>query len=312
MIDDIRIYSRALSSEEIRCLFEPRMLVHIDEHFCLHFEPGVPQVVYWCCPYDGPPVFSWLPGCEYQLPGCQEVCPPYTGLLDTMVRYDSSNAQCPLPGGWWSARFIAQGEGCICVYFETQLAVELTSLAAVATGSGIEIQWTTASELDNDRFEIHRSSEGGAWSRISTVAGHGTSSSAHHYSYLDEAVEAGTTYSYHLASVDLNGSTEWVGDIVTATPTTSNAMAGTYALHQNHPNPFNPSTEIVFEIAEAGQVALKVFNVTGQEVATLVNEPQNSGLHRVTFDGSALPSGVYFYSLRAGGFTATRKMLLLK
>ncbi|MCX6600391.1 MAG: T9SS type A sorting domain-containing protein [bacterium] len=185
-------------------------------------------------------------------------------------------------------------------------------MAAVATGNGIEIRWATASEIENERFGIHRASEGGAWSRIGTVAGHGTSSAAHHYSYLDEAVESGITYSYRLASVDLNGAMEWVGDIVTATPTTSNAIAGTYALHQNHPNPFNPSTEIVFEIAEAGQVALRVFNVAGQEVATLLNGPQNSGLHRVTFDGSALPSGVYFYSLSANDFSATRKMLLLK
>ncbi|MBU0509520.1 T9SS type A sorting domain-containing protein [bacterium] len=306
IIDEVRI------SDVVRyaCTFPDQ--IRIGDHFCLHLQPLQPTVVYWCCPWEGPPIFSWLPGCEYQMPGCMETCPPYTGPVTWTAQYDSSTADCPLPGGWWSGRFIAQGGGCVCVFFETQLAVELTIFAAVPSSAGIELRWTTASEIENDHFEIHRSIEGGLWSKIGTVPGHGTSSSAHHYSYLDEAVETGTTYSYRLASVDLNGATEWVGNMVSATPTAADVMPATYALHQNHPNPFNPSTEIVFEIPEAGNVALKVFNVAGQKVAALLNGPQNAGLHRATFNGSGLPSGVYFYRLSADGFIATKKMLLLK
>ncbi|MDD5087317.1 MAG: T9SS type A sorting domain-containing protein [bacterium] len=86
----------------------------------------------------------------------------------------------------------------------------------------------------------------------------------------------------------------------------------TYALYQNYPNPFNPATEILFEIAESEHVVLSVFNIAGQEVATLVNEARAGGLHRARFDGSGLPSGIYFYTLTANQFTATKKMLLMK
>jgi hypothetical protein len=286
--------------------------VRVGDHFCLHFLPNESQTVFWCCPLEGPPHFTWTPGCQSAFPGCQESCIPYGGPVTWTAQYDSSSAECSLPGGWWSARFTAQGEGCVCMSFDWQEPVELMNFTAAGSNGHVTLTWITASERNNDRFEIHRSSEGTVWSKIGVVSGHGTSSTTHHYAYSDETVQAGTTYSYRLATVDINGAMEWAGDIVTATPTAADVVPSVYALHQNHPNPFNPSTEIVFEIAEAGPVALNVFNVAGQEVATLLNGLQSSGLHHVTFDGSALPSGVYFYTLSANGFTATRKMMLMK
>jgi hypothetical protein len=85
-----------------------------------------------------------------------------------------------------------------------------------------------------------------------------------------------------------------------------------FELHQNYPNPFNPSTTIQFDIPKAAFVTLKVYNVLGQEVATLVNEKREAGRYEVEFDGSKLTSGVYFYRLQAGSFVQTRKMILLK
>ena len=85
-----------------------------------------------------------------------------------------------------------------------------------------------------------------------------------------------------------------------------------FALDQNYPNPFNPSTEIQYSLGSSAPVTLKIFNVLGEEVATLVNGPQNAGMHKVTFDASRLPSGVYMYQLRAGANSATRKMMLVK
>ncbi|MDZ7625632.1 MAG: T9SS type A sorting domain-containing protein [Ignavibacteriaceae bacterium] len=83
-------------------------------------------------------------------------------------------------------------------------------------------------------------------------------------------------------------------------------------LEQNYPNPFNPTTEIEFVISEAGQTTLKVFDVLGNEVSTLVNEQKAVGKYKVTFDASDLPSGVYFYTLQAGNYLNTKKMILLK
>ena len=85
-----------------------------------------------------------------------------------------------------------------------------------------------------------------------------------------------------------------------------------FELQQNYPNPFNPTTTIKFSIPKSGVVTLKVFNLLGQEVATLINEEMNAGSYKVNFDASKLGSGVYFYKLQTGNHSATRKMLLLK
>jgi serine protease len=85
-----------------------------------------------------------------------------------------------------------------------------------------------------------------------------------------------------------------------------------YALAQNFPNPFNPSTTLEFSLPQAAHASLSIFNPLGEEVARLVDEPRSAGTHRVSFDASNLSAGVYFYRLRAGDFSQTRKMTLLK
>jgi len=86
----------------------------------------------------------------------------------------------------------------------------------------------------------------------------------------------------------------------------------TFSLNQNYPNPFNPATTISYSIAKEGLVKLKIFNILGQEVMTLVNQNQVSGSYKVTFDAGKLSSGIYLYSLDAEGSRAVRKMILLK
>ena len=86
----------------------------------------------------------------------------------------------------------------------------------------------------------------------------------------------------------------------------------TNSLSRNYPNPFNPSTMISYEIANAEQVRLSVYNVLGQEVMVLVNEAQNAGIHNVQFQAGTLASGIYMYRLEAGSFTSTHKMILMK
>ncbi len=88
-----------------------------------------------------------------------------------------------------------------------------------------------------------------------------------------------------------------------------------YGLEQNYPNPFNPSTQIGYRVQGTGcgvWVTLKVYDILGREVATLVNERKNAGSYEVKFDGSELSSGVYFYRLQAGSFVRTRTLLLLR
>jgi hypothetical protein len=85
-----------------------------------------------------------------------------------------------------------------------------------------------------------------------------------------------------------------------------------YSLSNNYPNPFNPTTIIKYEIPEMSFVTLKIYNVLGSEIVTLINEEKPIGIYEVEFDGTALPSGIYFYQLRAGSFIETKKMMLMK
>ncbi len=87
---------------------------------------------------------------------------------------------------------------------------------------------------------------------------------------------------------------------------------GSFLLEQNYPNPFNPSTVIGYQLSAVSHVTLKVYDVLGREVATLVDEVQKMGSYEVEFDGSRLPSGVYFYRLQAGTYSRTKKLVLLK
>ncbi len=86
----------------------------------------------------------------------------------------------------------------------------------------------------------------------------------------------------------------------------------TYDLDNNYPNPFNPSTVIKYEIPDAGFVTLKVFDVLGKEVKTLIEGYKTEGRYEIEFDATNLPSGIYFYQLRAGNFNQTKKMVLMK
>ena len=92
----------------------------------------------------------------------------------------------------------------------------------------------------------------------------------------------------------------------------STEAPSTIVLNQNYPNPFNPQTTISYSIAKTGLVNLKVYNILGHEISTLVNRAQSAGTHSVTFDATHLPSGVYLYRLDAEGFSSYRKMLLIK
>ena len=85
-----------------------------------------------------------------------------------------------------------------------------------------------------------------------------------------------------------------------------------YSLLQNYPNPFNPSTYIKYQLAKSGFVSLKIYDILGNEVRTLVNETKNAGSYKVKFDGSDLSSGIYFYQLKTNNYTATKKLMLLK
>ena len=99
---------------------------------------------------------------------------------------------------------------------------------------------------------------------------------------------------------------------ITTDVKSDNILPLEYKLEQNHPNPFNPTTTISYSIPMQGNVIIKVYDIRGNEIKILVNETQAAGSYNISFDASNLSSGLYFYSIRSGNFTSTKKMMLLK
>ena len=179
--------------------------------------------------------------------------------------------------------------------------VELTSFSTNTTGNEIELRWQTATETNNKGFEIYRNGK-----RISFVDGKGTTTEKQNYFFIDKGLSAGV-YKYRLIQIDFDGTQKIVGET-----TVNLILSKQFNLEQNYPNPFNPSTKIDFAIPQSSFVNLKIYNVLGEEVATLVNETKVAGNYEVNFNASNLPSGIYFYKLRAGSLTESKKMILLK
>jgi hypothetical protein len=192
------------------------------------------------------------------------------------------------------------------IYFHTGVVpVELTSFSASVVDGAVMLEWTTATETNNSGFSIEKSADNQYFTEVAFVEGKGTTTEITNYSYVDSD-KSSTTAFYRLKQIDFDGSYSYSNTVeVKVLPTV-------FELEQNFPNPFNPTTNIKFSMPEAQNVTLKIFNMLGQEIKTLVNEFRNAGVYEVSFDANNLPTGTYFYSITAGDFTSTKKMLLIK
>ncbi len=199
---------------------------------------------------------------------------------------------------------------------ENLLPIQLASFTGSVVAMGVvRLDWTTASEVNNYGFYVQRQRSGGTmWEEIqnSFVAGHGTTGVPQHYSFVDRNALVGGA-NYRLKQVDLDGTTHYTEPIhIDGTTSVAPGTAAAFALFQSYPNPFNPTSTIEYSLPADIRVLLRVFNLVGQEVATLVDERQEAGVHKVRFEAANLPSGVYFYRIHAGGFVQTKRMLLVK
>ena len=218
------------------------------------------------------------------------------------------------------------GSGTQCT--QTPVPVELTTFTANVGGNNVLLEWLTATEVNNYGFEIQKTSplsppyEGGdaggrgGWEKIGFVEGHGNSNSPKQYSYTDKNPLGGSVFIYRLKQIDNDGSYEYSDEIeVEIIPTE-------FALYQNYPNPFNPTTKIRYQLPQESKVIIKLYDILGAEVITLLNEKKEPGVYEVEFSakgGSAsggnawnLSSGTYIYRIVAGSFVETKKMILMK
>ncbi|HRE41667.1 MAG TPA: SBBP repeat-containing protein [Ignavibacteria bacterium] len=206
----------------------------------------------------------------------------------------------------------------ISILNEFELPVELISFTSSVSKRDVNLNWTTSMELNNSGFEIERkyiSDINSNWSKITFIQGNGNSSTPINYSYKDRALNSGA-YMYRLKQIDYNGNFEYFelsSEVVVGVPEK-------FDLSQNYPNPFNPVTKINYDLPFDSRVMMKVYDITGREVYSLVNEQKPAGYYTVQFDAGlygSLSSGVYFYRLIAKGingqeFVLTKKMMLVK
>ena len=202
-------------------------------------------------------------------------------------------------------------------FIDPPLPIQLARFTGIVLGSGVvRLEWTTLSEINNYGFEVLRKrTDEPEYVTLphSFVAGHGTTNEPHTYSFVDSTVLRGQ-WNYRLKQIDLDGGVHYTDPISVNVLTTVNELhlPAEFALKQNYPNPFNPSTTIHYEVPVAVSVTLTVYDITGREVATLVNENLQAGRYESTFDANGLASGVYFYKLQTSNFTDTKKLLLLR
>lgn len=190
----------------------------------------------------------------------------------------------------------------------TLLPVELSSFISQVNGNSVKLNWSTISELNNSGFEIQRTiTNENSWKKISFVQGSGTTNESKNYTYEDKNISSGK-YEYRLKQIDFNGNYEYhslANEIEIGAPKKFN-------LSQNYPNPFNPSTTISYQLSVDRFVSLKIYDISGKEVSNLVNQNQKAGYYTVEFNGANLASGMYFYRIEAGDFSAVKKMVLVK
>ena len=186
------------------------------------------------------------------------------------------------------------------------LPVELTSFTAAPFGNKVDLKWKTAIEVNNNGFEIERKSNNSEWKKVGYIKGNGNSNKSTEYSFIDLPV-GDVNFQYRLKQIDFNGKFTF-SDLVSV----KLEIPAKYSLEQNFPNPFNPTTNIRFELPEAAHVTIKIYNMLGQEVFTLLNKNVDAGYQNVVFDASKIASGTYIYRMDAGKYSQIKKMTLLK
>ncbi len=178
----------------------------------------------------------------------------------------------------------------------------------VNDGAAVDLAWDPVTDEDLEYYSVYRGEVSGFTPTEPFAFTTDTK-------FFDDGIVSGTSYYYLLTATDQNGNESDFSVEVEASAVgigDENMIPDSYALAQNYPNPFNPSTTIEFALPEAGLVTVKVYNLLGEEVATLVNDSREAGIHSVTWNAGQQASGVYLLQMRSGTYSQTRKLMLMK
>jgi hypothetical protein len=219
----------------------------------------------------------------------------------------------------WPLRKHDLGMTCNYDYQDNNVPVELTTFTAsvLQNEKAVQLNWTTATEINNSGFEIlrgvypernQRTQNDNEWKTIGFVPGFGTTTEPKSYSFIDDNVTT-RVYKYRLKQIDFDGSFEYSNEIDVEVDFTPEE----FVLYQNYPNPFNSSTLIEFTLPDdVSNATLSIYNALGMKVTELVNRSLTAGKYSYQFNSIDLSAGFYIYELRADNFISAKKMLLLK
>jgi photosystem II stability/assembly factor-like uncharacterized protein len=200
---------------------------------------------------------------------------------------------------------------------DSPLPVSLESFTYNVSGRDVNLKWVTTVEENNAGFEVYRissdlnASDPNNWLKVGYIKGNGNKNTPTNYNFTDSKLPSGK-YNYRIKQIDYNGNYEYF---------TLNGIAKienskSISLHQNYPNPFNPTTNIDYDLSADSKVTLKVYDISGREVLTLVNDQQKAGFYTVKFNATNLSSGTYFYKLflnsNGSDIVITKKMTVIK
>jgi hypothetical protein len=207
------------------------------------------------------------------------------------------------------------------LYFDTNsdasLPVELSFFTALSDAGRVLLAWRTESEIDNLGFLLYRRESGAPFILLADyrtdprLRGQGSTTRRTDYAYTDDQVRIGATYQYQLADVD------FTGRVTRHEIRTVTVKGAGVRWDPARPNPFNPFTTVTLRVGDPGRVTIRAYDLTGKEVATLLDRNLTAGTYQVRWDGRAtegsrLPSGVYLLRLKAGRTTAWQKVILVR
>jgi len=197
----------------------------------------------------------------------------------------------------------------------TFIPVELTSFTAEINGRDVMIKWETATETNNQGFDIERKTDS-EWEKIGFKDGKGSTTEPTDYSFVDKFTYKSYkgTITYRLKQMDFDGTYEYSNEIEVDADFTPKE----YTLYQNYPNPFNPTTTIKFSLPFESNVRISVYNILGELVNVVVDELKEVGFHNYVWNASNLASGIYIYTIDAKAvdgsknYSSVKKMILMK
>jgi len=191
---------------------------------------------------------------------------------------------------------------------DTALPVEIINFKAISQTNGINLKWQTDTEINNYGFDIEKNIDNTGWIKIGFIKGAGNSNNIKNYYFFDTSINQGKQYFYRLKQIDNSGKFTYSNEIKIIVPVT----VFTESLSQNYPNPFNSSTVIEYFISKTNFVIIKIYDVMGREVKTLLNKEISAGNHSILFNANGLSSGIYFYMMIVNNFVEIKKLMILK